>query len=196
MSVEIDVNGTWYEVYLPMFVWRGLEGTAPGEEIGLETFYYVAERQPIPKLVGFTRGIEREFFKKLITVPKLGPTKALKAMIFSVSTIATWIEDGNARALAHLPGIGNRTAETIVATLRQKVVAEALLRDEGFEELPEVPAGPTLDEVTGDAVAGLMQLGFGRGEAARLVDEITREQALLSVEEVIRAVFQRMQAGR
>jgi Holliday junction resolvasome RuvABC DNA-binding subunit len=40
-----------------------------------------------------------------------------------------------------------------------------------------------------------VSLGFGRGEAARLVDNIAREQALESVEEIIRAVFRSTQQG-
>jgi Holliday junction resolvasome RuvABC DNA-binding subunit len=41
----------------------------------------------------------------------------------------------------------------------------------------------------------MVGLGFSQREASTLVEEITREQALASVEEVIRAVFQRMQKG-
>ena len=192
-SVEVDVGGVCYEVFLPMFVWRAFEDAETGDEVELETFYYASERQPIPKLVGFKRPVEREFFKKFIAVHELGVPTALKALIFSVSTIARWIEDGDTASLRRLPGIGARTADTIVAQLRGKVVQFALLRDEGFEEMPAAEPTATLDEVKQDAVAGLVGLGFQHREAARLVDEIVKGRALESVEEVIRAVFERMQ---
>lgn len=194
MSLEVEVNGVWYEVFLPMFVWRAFEDAELDEEIELDTFYYAAERQPIPKLIGFKRPAEREFFKKFIEVPDLGPTKALRALVFSVSAMARWIEEGDVASLGKLPGIGGRTAGKIVAELRGKVTSFALLRDEGFAEMPEA-AELASEEVKRDAVAGMVGLGFSQREASSLVEEITREQALGSVEEVVRAVFERMQRG-
>ncbi len=195
MSLEVEVNGVWYEVFLPMFVWRAFEDAELDAEIELDTFYYVAERQPIPKLIGFKRPVEREFFARFIEVPDVGATRALKALVFSVSAIACWIEEGDIDSLRRLPGIGARTAETIVARLRGKVTPFALLRDEGFAEMPEAAAALTSEQVRRDAVAGMVGLGFSQREASTLVEEITREQALGSVEEVIRAVFERMQKG-
>jgi len=194
MSVEVEVNGVWYEVFLPLFVWRAFEDAELDSEIDLDTFYYASERQPIPKLIGFKRPTEREFFKKFIAVPDVGPTRALRALAFSVSAIARWIEEGDGASLSRLPGIAQRTADKIVAELRGKVTEFALLRDEGFEEMPAA-ATPGLDQVMRDAVEGLASLGYGRSEARRLVEEIVGEQALESVEEVIRAVFSRMQKG-
>jgi len=72
----IDANGVWYEVELPAFVWRALEDREIGEELDIETFYFLTQNAPIPRLIGFQREVEREFFKKLITVPNVGPTTA------------------------------------------------------------------------------------------------------------------------
>lgn len=188
-SVEVDVGGIWYEIQLPFFVWRAVEEQPLGETVSFEILYHVAERQPTPKLVGFTREIERDFFRKFIEVHDVGPSKALKAMTFSVSTIAAWIEKGDVASLMRLPGIGKRGAETIVAQLRGKVFEEALLQDEGFEELPPAPSSPSIAEATEFAVEGLVSLGYKRSDAERWVDEITRTQALEKVEDIIRAVF-------
>ena len=195
MSLEIEVGGVAYEVFLPMFVWRAVEEVEPGSPLELVTLYHASERQPVPKLIGFMRPVERKFFRKFMEVDGVGAAKALKALVFSVSTIARWIEAGDTASLGRLPGVGARSADKIVAHLKGKVVEEALLRDEGFEEMPERELAPTLQQVRDDAVAGLVSLGFGRGEAARLVDKIAREQALESVEEIIRAVFRATQQG-
>jgi Holliday junction DNA helicase RuvA len=188
-SVEVDVGGIWYEVLLPFFVWRAVEDRPLEAEVSFEILYHVAEHQPTPKLVGFTREIERDFFRKFIDVHDVGPSRALKAMTFSVSTIASWIEKGDVTSLMKLPGIGKRGAETIVAQLRGKVYEEALLVDEGFEESPPTPAAPSIAEATELAVEGLVSLGYKRSDAERWVDEITRTQALQEVEAIIRAVF-------
>src|SRR5262249_16920568 len=99
-SVELDVGGVWYEVELPAFVWRALEDAEVGSELELETFYFVTANAPIPRLIGFQREVEREFFKKLVTVPNVGPTTATRALAFSVSTIAQWIEAGDTVSLS------------------------------------------------------------------------------------------------
>jgi len=188
-AIEITINGVGYEVFLPTFVWRALEETPLGEAVDFEIYYHVPERQPTPMLVGFTREVEREFFKKLVEVPDLGPMKAMRAMIFSVSTIATWIEQGDERSLRSLPGVGERLAKTMVAHLKGKVVEEALLLDEGFASPPPKEGPPSLTDVQQLAVAGLVRLGYREAEASRWVGEVTGDAKTMEVEEIIRAVF-------
>jgi Holliday junction DNA helicase RuvA len=190
-TVEIDVGGVWYEVELPAFVWRALEDREVDGDIELETFYFVTQNQPIPRLIGFQRGIERSFFEKLITVPNVGPTTATRALAFSVSAIARWIEAGDTAALGKLPGIGRRSADTIVAQLRGKVTEEALLADEGFDR-PETPRPPEPSAVGRDAVDALIGLGYNRTEAEKLVAQVEEEDKPETIEEAIRAVFRRL----
>jgi Holliday junction DNA helicase RuvA len=190
-SVDIDVGGVWYEVELPAFVWRALEDRETGEELELETFYFVTQNAPIPRLIGFLREVERGFFEKLVTVPNVGPTTATKALVFSVSTIARWIEAGDTASLGKLPSVGKRTAETIVAQLRGKVTEEALLADEGFEAVP-APRSPEPSEVGRDTADALVALGYTKAEADRLVQQVEAELQPATVEEAIRAVFRRL----
>jgi Holliday junction DNA helicase RuvA len=190
-SVEVDVGGVWYEVELPAFVWRALEERDVGAPIELETFYFVTANAPIPRLIGFQRAVEREFFEKLIAVPNVGPTTATKALVFSVSTIARWIEAGDTASLSKLPAIGRRTAETIVAQLRGKVTEEALLADERFDKA-EPPPVTTPSDVARDATAALVALGYSRSEAERLVSQVEGESAPATVEDAIRAVFRKL----
>jgi holliday junction DNA helicase RuvA len=190
-SIQIDVNGTWYEVELPAFVWRAFEHEGEGTQVEVEIFYYVTSNSPIPRLIGFQREVEREFFKKLVSVPKVGPSVAAKALVYSVSTIARWIEDGDTMSMRGLPGLGQRMAETIVANLRGKVVEEALLADERFDK-PPPPAEPR--DVVRDAIDALVNLGYTKNEAERLMHQIEEEAPPANLEEAIRAVFRKSQA--
>jgi Holliday junction DNA helicase RuvA len=193
-TVEIDVGGVWYAVELPAFVWRALEEHEVGEEVELETFYFATQNAPVPRLIGFLREVERGFFEKLVTVPNVGPTTATKALVFSVSTIARWIEEGDTAQIGKLPAIGKRSAETIVAQLRGKVMEEALLADEGFDQ-PEAKPEPEPSEVARDTVDALVALGYGRSEAERLVAEVDEESSPETVEDTIRAVFRKLNPG-
>jgi len=188
-SIEVTIGGIGYEVLLPTFVWRALEETPLGDEVSFEIYYHVAERSPTPVLFGFTRDIERDFFRKLVEVPDLGPTKAMRALVYSVSTIATWIEQSDERALRSLPGIGERLAKTMVAHLKGKVVQEALLQDEHFAGPKPKSGPPSLSEVQQLAVAGLVRLGYKESDASKWVQQVSKDGETADVEEIIRAVF-------
>lgn len=192
-TIEIDVGGLTYEVALPTFTWRALAEARP-VEVELYTYYHASERNPTPILVGFQRPTEREFFKKLMTVRGLGIGKAQKALAFSVSTIARWIEEEDEAALKRLPGVGARQAGQIIAELRGKVVEEALLRDEQFQEAGPARA-PLREQVLEEAAVALEGLGYRRGEARDLVAAAAEAQAgEVDLEGILRAVLE-SQAG-
>jgi Holliday junction DNA helicase RuvA len=188
-AIELMIGGVGYEVFLPTFVWRALEDEPIGAEISLEIHYHVPERAPTPMLVGFQRDVERDFYRKLVEVPDLGPQKAMRAMMYSVSTIATWIEHGDEKSLKSLPGIGERLAKTMVAHLKGKVVEEALLQDEHFAAPPPKAGAPSLSEVQQLAVAGLVRLGYKEAEASKWVQDVSKDGESPEVEEIIRSVF-------
>lgn len=187
----VDVSGVGYDVFLPQFVLRTIEDRAEGEPIEFDIYYHVTERQLRPTLIGFNNSYEKRFFEKFITVEDIGPQKAARALILSVSTIAQAIESEDVAVLRRLPGIGERTARKMVATLRGKVAEEALLRDEGFDTLP--PAGAQLEPVSQlreDGIEVLTSLGHRRSEAVSKVDAaLKRNPGLESTEELIREVY-------
>ena len=177
LRVEIEVSGVRYDVLVPAFLWPEIQETVdsaaegdPGPEVGLHVLYHATANVPVPLLVGFLRRPERDFFRKFTTVEGLGPTKAVKAMTVSVSTIARAIEQEDQAVLTRLPGIGPRVAGKIIATLRGKVVAEAALKD-GALESPVDLDGLKRDRVALDAVEAIAALGYARSEARRWVDD-------------------------
>ena len=168
--VILDVSGVGYELLLPYFVMRSLEEdeTGEGQDVEMEVYYHASERQPKPLLVGFRKEFERTFFERLIQVEDVGVNTAARALVFSVSTIARAIEEGNTDLLVKMPGIGKRTADKMVATLRGKMAEWALLRDEGYTAVPAAARrGSVIDEV----VSVLVNLGHRSAEARQKVEE-------------------------
>lgn len=187
----LDVAGVGYEVFLPQFVMRSLQERKDGDALELDIYYHVTDRQLRPTLIGFNNGVERRFFEKFITVEDIGPQKAAKALVFSVSTIARAIEADDIGLLKQLPGVGERTARKMVATLRGKVTEEALLRDEGFKVLPaSAPEGEQLFDLRDEGIEILVSLGHRQAEAVTKVEAaLKRRPDIVAAEELIREVY-------
>ncbi|MDA0987980.1 MAG: helix-hairpin-helix domain-containing protein [Chloroflexi bacterium] len=192
--VVIDVKGVGYELLLPYFVMRSLEEEerSEGDEVEMEIYFHVSERQPRPVLVGFRKEYERTFFEKLIQVEDVGVSTAARALVFSISTIARAIEDGDTGLLVRMPGIGKRTADKMVATLRGKVAEWALLKDEGYTTVPAVTAHGDVEE---EVVSVLVNLGHRRADARQKVEEAAKAVSnLRDAQELLREVF-RLERG-
>ncbi|MDD5094474.1 MAG: Holliday junction ATP-dependent DNA helicase RuvA [Dehalococcoidia bacterium] len=186
--IVVDVNSVGYEVMLPAFVMRSIvdRGKKEGDPITLQIYYHVSERQPRPVLVGFNSEFEKRFFERLIAVEDIGPSKAAKAFVFSVSTVANAIEDGDAKVLEKMPGIGARTAQKIIATLKEKVAEFALLKDEGYDSIPKV----VRKDITDETIEVLAGLGYKRAEAKAKVEEaLERNRGVKDIEDLIRDIF-------
>ena len=185
----IDVQGVFYEVRVPAFAsdWlTTLDGS--GEEATVYTYYHVSERNPQPLLVAFQHRAEREFFRKFIEVPDVGPTKAVRALTRPVAEIARWIEAGDVKAIRALPGIGERLSQTIVARLAGKLTQEALLR--GDTE-PGAPEPVTIDVLREDAVEALVALQYHRRDAEEAVESaLASRPSFDSLEELLRAILE------
>jgi holliday junction DNA helicase RuvA len=185
----LDVHGVTYEVLIPAFASEWLQSRRYGDELHLYTYYHVSERNPSPVLIGFQHEVEREFFRKFIEVPDVGPAKAVRALTRPVSEIARWIESQDVKSLQQLPGIGARLSQTIVATLSGKLLQEALLRAEGSEVGASANGAPDLRE---DAVAALTALQYTAREADQVVVEALRARPeIVSLEELLRVVLER-----
>lgn len=179
-----------YEVSLPTYVYQSLanDGIGAGSEVELEIYYHVTERQPKPMLVGFRHPREKEFFEQLIQVEGIGPAKAAAALVFPVSTIASAIETEDFGALQRLPGIGSRAAQKIIATLRGKVAATALLQDAGISEQGHTQ--PPVD-ARSEAVDALVTLGYRPTEARDKVEDAIRRapEVIDDLQALMREVF-------
>ena len=186
-AIVVEAGGVGYEVHLPGVVARALPAARDGQTLIVELFisFHATQNQPKPLLIGFLHEIEQEFFERFITVDGLGPTKAMKAIIHPIHTLADAIERKDVAFLRRLPGIGERTAEKIVASLHGKMGKYALLR--GMTEQPAAEAGDFKVEVL-DVLT--KQLGHRPAEARGMVEEAMRRRpAMASAEELFQEVY-------
>ncbi|RLT35641.1 MAG: hypothetical protein DWI59_02555 [Chloroflexi bacterium] len=187
----IEAAGVTYEVAMPVFAGDWVSARHLGDEVQVYTYQHANDRQPVPTLFGFPRLVEREFFRKFIEVPDIGPAKAVRALARPVSEIARWVESEDTAALRQLPGIGERLASTIVAHLRGRLLAESLLRDRDLAGA--APVGP---DVRADAIEALVGLQYSRREAEQHVTEALRARPDLdAMEGVLRYVLEQRARG-
>lgn len=170
------VNQVGYEVLVPLFAMEQLKTKSPGDPLSLYIYHQQTERQPKPVLIGFNLEGEREFFRLFISVEAIGPLKAVKALHYPIRDIARAIESKNVRFLSGLNGIGERTAQKIIATLHGKVGKFALIKETGKEAGPAV-AGDFIDQVVEVLVE---QLGHRQSEAQQMVNAALKRKPLIS----------------
>ena len=129
-SLTLLVDPFEIEVLIPEHTRRQVQSKL-GEPITLHTILYIEGGSMVsrllPRLVGFTSAIDREFFEIFCSVDGVGARKALRAMVRPVRELARSIQDQDVKLLATFPGIGEATAERIVAKLRRKVGKFALI---------------------------------------------------------------------
>jgi Holliday junction DNA helicase RuvA len=187
------------EVLIPEQARRALQGKL-GEMVTLHTVFDIEGNQMSgrmrPRLIGFLTPIDREFFEVFCSVDGVGVRKALRAMVRPVREIARTIQDQDTKTLSTFPGIGEATAERIVAKLRRKVGKYALIVD-GRSGSAE-PAGSTNGEashaepdVIRDTFEALMSVGHSESQARQMIDQVLAgsKKKYRSVSDMIEAIY-------
>jgi Holliday junction DNA helicase RuvA len=154
----VDVNGVGYLVFAST---RTLSGLGPvGGEVVLHTVMQVSEDDI--RLIGFTTGDERDWFRLLTSVQGVGARVALAILsALSADDLHRAIAGGDNAMVARAQGVGPKLAQRIVNELKDKVGALALG--------PAAAAAPPPGSAAADAVSALLNLGFRPAEAASAV---------------------------
>ncbi len=180
-QVLMDVQGVGYEVIIPVSTYEKIQNE--DGEVTLMTYLHV--REDAMQLFGFHTAEERALFLKLIQVNGVGPKVAIGVLSgCSVDEFKRSVREGDIARLKALPGIGKKTAERIVLELKDKVDAVAGEAPAAGEDRP--------DRTVEEAVLALVSLGYTKGQAEKIIQQLLREGAERSVEELIRLALQKM----
>jgi Holliday junction DNA helicase RuvA len=159
----IDTGGVGYEVTISVPTFSDLP--AVGTEVALHVHTHVREDQIA--LYGFLRPSEKHLFEKLITVSGIGPKLAITILSgMAADEMVGAIRGNDVARLTRIPGIGKKTAERMVLELRDKLPAATG---------GEVVAPPTLTAVEEDVISALMNLGYQRPAAERVLAVVTKD---------------------
>ncbi len=189
-TVIVDVRGVGYEVRLSLQTLAAV-GEA-GSECALWVYTHV--RAESLALFGFSTPAEKQLFLLLLRVPKVGPQSALAVLGgFPLSELVRVLVRGDQKTLQKIPGIGRKTAEQILLSLKDKaeelfaVIDEEAAAAGGEARAPVQRAAPE-DALKGDAQLVLVNLGWrakqveaalakvleSRGDERWTLDELVR----------------------
>ncbi len=142
---------------------------AVGESIDLMTHLHV--REEALDLYGFHDAAEKALFLKLIGVSGIGPRLALRILsAVTPQQLATYIRNSDVRSLTTLKGVGKKTAEVLIASLRT-AVSKLDLPEEGGS----ASGVPSENQYLRDAIMALVTLGVKEAQAQEAVQRAAQK---------------------
>lgn len=165
-TIVLDVQGVGY------LIRTSVPGTQfpAGSQLTIHT--YLAVRETALDLYGFQTLDELEVFEMLITLPKIGPKSAIGILAQAdIQLLKEAVHNDDASYLSKMSGIGKKSAEKIVAGLKDTF--EKL----GLDEVVAMPgatgAGPQTHH--SDAIDALIALGYPAHDARKAIQQLPPE---------------------
>jgi Holliday junction DNA helicase RuvA len=158
--VVLDVGGVGYLAFVSFQTFQELPEAGDPASLLIHTHV----REDAIALYGFCSPREKKLFEMLIAVSGVGPKLAL-VLLSGIPTddLVAALAGADARRLTAVPGIGRKTAERLALELKEKA---------GKLFAPPRPSasGVELDDV----VSALVNFGYKKSEADRVVDSLAR----------------------
>jgi holliday junction DNA helicase RuvA len=160
----VEAAGVGYDVTISVPTFSDLPG--PGSAVALHIHTHVREDQIA--LYGFLRPAEKLLFEKLITVSGIGPKLAITILSgMAADEMVGAIRGNDIARLTRIPGIGKKTAERMVLELRDKLPQPVT---------DSAPVAPSLSAIEEDVVSALINLGYQRVAAEKVLDLVKRDK--------------------
>ncbi len=177
-SIIVSAQGIGYQVAVPLSSFYDL----PAVEEGVRLYIYTHVRQDAILLFGFLTPQEKEIFLLLLGVSGIGPKVALNILsgISSQELGQALLAEDSGR-IQRVPGVGKKTAERIVLELKDKIKKLNLM------PLPSAPGRGQEEALFEDAVSALVNLGYPRVVADKVLAQIKNEiEEPISLETLLR----------
>ena len=172
----LDAGGVGYELFCSAMTLKRLRG---GQKERLYTHLHLAEG--VMALYGFYEPEEKDMFRRLLTVTRVGPKLALSVLsVLTPSDVAGAIVTNNAAAFDRVSGMGRKTAQRVLLELKERVGTSEMLAGNANLDAPDIRS---------EAVAALVSLGYDGLAAGKAVAAVEQAQ---SVETLITLALRKM----
>jgi Holliday junction DNA helicase RuvA len=171
----VEAAGVGYELFCSAMTLKRLKG---GQKERLYTHLHLSEG--VMALYGFYEPEEKDMFRRLLTVTRVGPKLALSVLsVLTPSDVAGAIVTNNAAAFDRVSGMGRKTAQRVLLELKERVETSEMIGG----------AGSDAPDIRSEAVAALVSLGYDGLAAGKAVAAIEKAE---SVEALITAALRKM----
>ena len=194
-SIILDVSGVGYHVFCSSRTLAVLP--ARGESAQLVTEMIV--REDAMQLYGFPDMVERDWFRLLTTVQRLGNKMALTILgAYTPQQLMNAILAKDISAFSRISGIGSKLAERIVTELKDKV---AKLPTNEFHiantaaPKKEDKSSKAQASQADDAISALVNLGYSRSEAYGAIMKASENNETLALDALIRLSLKELVRG-
>ena len=181
--VVVDVAGVGYELWIPLSTYAAL----PDEGKNVSLHVHTAVREDAIQLFGFFSEAERTAFELLLRANRVGPRLAQTILSgITPAVLLDAIRNGSATALRAIPGVGTKVAERILLELRDRA-------DQLAQAVGVAPRGTPISSAQEGTLSALMNLGYSKAEAERVLSEATGEVGSgATIEALVRASLKRI----
>ena len=164
-SVIIETSGIGYELHVSA---KTAEKLVVGSDAKLYTHLHLADG--IQALYGFYTIDEREMFRRLITVTRVGPKLAISVLSqMTPQDIATAVITDTQSAFDSVSGMGRKTAQRVILDLKGQL--KGFLNNSITQ--PDNNAAMPTGNMQMDAISALTALGYDGLTASKAVTQIT-----------------------
>jgi holliday junction DNA helicase RuvA len=187
VSTIIECGGVGYEVNIPLSTFDKLP--EQGTKVELHIHYSFNQMDGV-RLFGFYSLEEKELFRHLINISKIGPKLALAILSgLPLQDLVRAIQMGNVGLISTIPGIGKKSAERLIIELKDKVgnigsKDSILASDFGGSDIIQ------------EAESALVTLGYKQFEVRKAISKLMKENEFTSSEEVVKATIKAMYKRR
>lgn len=180
--IVVDVGGVGYDVAVPLSTFYAVG--EPGARIALRIHTHV--REDALQLFGFGTALELTLFERLISVSGIGPKVALSVLSgIEPEQLVRAIRSGDVARLVKIPGVGKKTAERLVVELKDRMPTVAAAE-------PEAADAEAGDELRGDILSALGNLGYQKAAVEKTVDQVLGVADPRAFEPVLRQVLREL----
>ena len=185
-KVIIEQSGLGYEIFVPF----STIGKLPQKGEMAQVFCHLQWRENEgPQLFGFATDEERQFFRLLTKVNKVGPKLAINIMSSSTpEKLAQMILSEDQKALNSLKGVGPKLASRLIVELKEPISKLGICSAD-FDPSKATPISSTIPHEA-EVKEALETLGYTSKEINKSLKQIAGEISEdASIEEIIEAVL-------